>query len=97
LANEARQAQDESVDPEIIDRVAESAGLTPAEAARVVQDVLAWYREPVEDYVRRRHAHHHLYGRRNPETFELIAAELDGRLVAAPPLSARQLRRIVYG
>ena len=37
------------MDPELIDRVAGSAGLTPAEAARVVQDVVAWYREPVED------------------------------------------------
>ena len=97
MANEGSRVQDEPVEPELIDRVAGSAGLTPAEAARVVQDVLAWYREPVEDYVRRRHAHHQLRGRRNPETFELIAAELDGRLVAAPPLSQRQLRRIVYG
>lgn len=85
------------MDPELIDRVAESAGLTPAEAARVVQDVLAWYREPVEDYVRRRHARLHLHGRRNPEIFELIAAELSARLVAPPRLSQRQLRRIVYG
>ena len=84
-------------DRDLIDRVASSTGLTPGEAARVVQDVLSWYREPVEDYVRRRHVHHHLYGRRNPETFELIAAELAGRVVAAPPLSRRQLRRIVYG
>jgi hypothetical protein len=91
------RVQDESVEPELIDRVAGSAGLTPAEAARVVQDVLAWYREPVEDYVRRRHAHYQLRGRRKPETFELIAAELAGRLVAAPPLSQRQLRRMVYG
>jgi hypothetical protein len=90
-------AQDDGVDPELIDRVAGSAGLTQAEAARVVQDVLAWYREPVEDYVRRRHAQHHLYGRRNAEVFELIAAELAGRLVAPPRLSQRQLRRIVYG
>jgi hypothetical protein len=85
------------VDTELVDRLAGSAGLTPAEAARVVEDVLAWYREPVEDYVRRRHAHHHLYGRRNQEIFELIAAELADRVVAAPPLSERQLRRIVYG
>jgi hypothetical protein len=89
-------AHDGPVDPELVDRVAGSAGLTAAEAARVVQDVLAWYREPVEDYVRRRHAHHHLYGRRNPEAFELIAAELEARLVAPPRLSQRQLRRIVY-
>ena len=67
------------------------------DAARVVEDVLAWYREPVQDYVRRRHAHYQLYGKRNPEIFALIADELAIRLVAAPSLSERQLRRIVYG
>jgi len=84
-------------DQDLINRVAGSTGLTPAEAARVIEDVLAWYREPVEDYVRRRHAHHRLYGKRNPEIFALISDELAGRLVTAPPLSQRQLRRIIYG
>jgi hypothetical protein len=83
-------------DRDLVDRVAGSTGLTPAEAARVVEDVLAWYREPVEEYVRRRHAHYRLYGKRNPEIFALIADELADRLVAAPPLSQRQLRRIIY-
>ncbi|HEY1620581.1 MAG TPA: hypothetical protein VGG25_23350 [Streptosporangiaceae bacterium] len=85
------------VDSELVERVADSAGLAPAEAARVVQDVVAWYREPARDYVRRRHARLHLYGKRNEEIFPLIAAELAGRVVAPPPLSARQLRRMVYG
>ena len=84
-------------DSDLVDRIAASTGLTPGEAARVVADVLAWYREPVEDFVRRRHAHHQLYGKRNPEIFSLIAGELAGRLVAAPSKSERQLRRIVYG
>jgi hypothetical protein len=92
-----QRAHYQAMHSELIGRLAGSTGLTPAEAARVVEDVLAWYREPVEDYVRRRHAHHHLYGKRNPEIFALIAAELAGRVVAAPPLSQRQLRRIVYG
>jgi hypothetical protein len=81
---------------DLIDRVASSTGLSPGEAARVVEDVLAWYREPIEDYVRRRHAHYQLYGKRNAEIFKLIAAELNTRLVAAPALSERQLRRIIY-
>jgi hypothetical protein len=84
------------VDVELIDRVAASTGLTPTEATRVIEDVLAWYREPVEDFVRRRHAYHRLYGRHNAQIFALIAEELAGRVVAAPPLSERQLRRIVY-
>ena len=80
------------LDRELIDRVSASAGLSPAEAARVVADVLAWYHEPVEDYVRRRHEHGQLYGKRNAEIFALIAAELADRVVAAPQLSQRLLR-----
>jgi hypothetical protein len=84
-------------DADIVDRVAASTGLSPAVAARVVDDVLAFYRLPAEQYVRRRHAELQVEGRKNPEIFPLIAAELRRRLVAAPDLSERQLRRIVYG
>ena len=86
-----------SIDPDLVGRVAASAGLSPGEAARVVADVVAWYREPLEEYVRRRHAYHQAHGRKNDEIFALIATELAGRVVAAPELSPRQLRRIVYG
>jgi hypothetical protein len=51
----------------------------------------------VEDYVRRRHAHLKTYGARNDEIFARIAEELAGRVVAAPALTERQLRRLVYG
>lgn len=85
------------MDADLVSRIASSAGLSEGEAARVVADVIGWYREPVEGYVRRRHAYLRLYGKRNDEIFPLIAAELAGRVVAAPSLSERQLRRIVYG
>lgn len=85
------------MDAELIGRIAASTGLSAGEAARVVADVVGWYREPVEDYVRRRHASLRIYGKKNQEIFALIAAELAQRLVAAPGLSERQLRRIVYG
>ncbi len=86
-----------SADAELVVQLAASAGLSAGEAARVVADVVAWYREPVEAYVRRRHAYHRVYGKRNPEIFALIEGELADRVVAAPELSQRQLRRIVYG
>lgn len=85
-----------SPDPALVERIAASTGLAPAEAARVVEDVVAYYAEPVEDWVRRRHAHLRTYGARNEEIFARIAAELAGRVVAAPALTERQLRRIVY-
>ncbi|MDE9366695.1 hypothetical protein PZ938_13860 [Luteipulveratus sp. YIM 133132] len=82
---------------DLVDRVAASTGLSPAEAARVVDDVLAFYGETVEQFVRRRHAHLQTYGARNAEIFATLAEELEDRRVAAPRLSERQLRRIVYG
>jgi polyhydroxyalkanoate synthesis regulator phasin len=84
------------VESALVDHLVAGTGLTPAEAQRVVEDVIAYYAEPVEDYVRRRHADLQTYGARNAEIFSTIAAELDDRVVAAPRLTERQLRRIVY-
>ncbi|WP_182525043.1 hypothetical protein [Nocardioides dongkuii] len=86
-----------AVDPDLVAHLTRTAGLTAAEAARVVEDVVAFHAEPVEEYVRRRHAHLKTYGVRNPEIFARVAEELADRVVAPPPLSERQLRRIVYG
>jgi polyhydroxyalkanoate synthesis regulator phasin len=84
------------VDAALVDHLVAGTGLTPAEARRVVEDVVAYYFEPVEDFVRRRHGELKTYGARNAEIFARIAAELDDRVVAAPRLSERQLRRIIY-
>lgn len=97
LAFRAGEPQDGIVDAELISLVSASTGLSSGEAARVVADIVGWYRESVEEYVRRRHAYLRTYGKRNSEIFALIAGELGDRLVAAPELSERQLRRIVYG
>ncbi len=86
-----------TADPALVRHLAQSTGLTEAEAARVVDDVVAFYAEPVEQYVRRRHAELKTYGARNPEIFAELARELAERVVAAPPLTERQLRRLVYG
>ncbi|HET6667927.1 MAG TPA: hypothetical protein VFG98_11675 [Intrasporangium sp.] len=86
-----------TADPELVERIVVSTGLSPAEAARVIEDVVAFHAEPVEEFVRRRHAQLKTYGARNPEIFARIADELTGRVVAAPRLTERQLRRVVYG
>jgi hypothetical protein len=86
-----------TVDRTLVERVVTSTGLTTGEAARLVEDVVAYYAETVDDYVRRRHRELQTYGTKNPEIFARIAAELADRVVAAPDLSERQLRRIVYG
>ena len=84
-------------DPALVAHLVAGTGLTATEAARVVQDVLAFHAEPLENYVRRRHAELKTYGARNDEIFARLAGELTDRVVAAPRLSERQLRRLVYG
>lgn len=84
-------------DPDLVSHVVATTSLTPREAARVIEDVIAFHAQPVEEYVRQRHARLKTHGAKNPEIFAVIAAELTERVVAAPDLSERQLRRIIYG
>jgi len=85
------------VDPELVAHLVATTGLGPDVVRRVVEDVVAFHAEPVADYVRRRHAELRTYGARNPEIFARIGEELPRRVVAAPELTERQLRRLVYG
>ncbi|KQV14307.1 MULTISPECIES: hypothetical protein [unclassified Kitasatospora] len=71
--------------------------LGPGEAARVIAEVLAYFSESTEEYVRRRHGELQARGLTNEKIFDRLTGELTARRVAAPELSTRQLRRIVYG
>ena len=85
------------VHDELVDHLTRSTPLSRGEALRVVQDVLAYFDETTEEYVRRRHRELQAQGLVNATIFERIAAELKYRAVAQPELTLRQLRRIVYG
>ncbi|MCE7080530.1 hypothetical protein [Streptomyces sp. ST2-7A] len=82
---------------DLIDHLIRTTPLGRGEAVRVVLDVLAYFDETVEDYVRRRHRELQARGLRNAAIFEVVSEELRHRAVAPPELSLRQLRRIVYG
>ena len=76
--------------------LAASTGLPQPTAVRVITDVATYFNETVEVYVRRRQAELQARERKNDEIWPLIVAELGQRRFAAPVLSERQLRRIVY-
>jgi hypothetical protein len=82
---------------DLIAHLVRTTSLNPGEATRVVADVLGYFGEPVEVFVRRRHAELQAAGLHNDRIFARLADELGSRRVAAPALSARQLRRLVYG
>jgi hypothetical protein len=85
------------VHEELVDHLTRSTPLNRGEALRVIQDVLAYFDETIQDYVRRRHRELQSQGLQNMEIFERIEADLKYRAVAPPELTLRQLRRMVYG
>ena len=85
------------VDQRLLQHVVDTTDLEPAEASRLIEDVLAFHDETVEEWVRRRHGEMKTYGARNDAIFAQLREELADVVVAAPALTERQLRRIVYG
>jgi hypothetical protein len=83
------------LDP-LVEHVARTCSVSGAEAVRVVADVVSWFSEEPEEFVRRRHRELQRDGVANPVAYELLAEELAGRPVRGPRLSARQIRRIIY-
>lgn len=82
---------------DLVAHLVRSTPLSASEASRVVAEVLSYFAEPVDVFVRRRHRELQARGMHNDQIFAAVAAELGARRVAPPELSARQLRRIVYG
>ncbi|KAA2261416.1 hypothetical protein F0L68_16635 [Solihabitans fulvus] len=87
----------DEVPDELVGHVVRTSGLPPAIARRVVSDVMGYFVETAEEYVRRRHAELRDQQVPNARIWSLLHEELAMRPVVAPPLSERQLRRIVYG
>ena len=82
---------------ELVEYLARSSRLTPQEAARLVQEVLAFMSEVPEDFIRRRHLALQAQGLSNRAIYLQISDELAGRRFRAPEYSERQIRRIIYG
>jgi len=81
----------------LIEHLSTSSALSAAQSRRVIEDVLAYFSETVEDYVARRHAELQRRGVRNDAIFAALAAELNHRRFAPAPLTQRQIRRLIYG
>ena len=82
---------------EVQQRLQSVLGLSRAQASRVVDEVLDSLELEVDEYIARRHGELQVEGENNPEIFERIAAELRALRFKAPELSARQIRRRIYG
>ena len=86
----------DALDP-LLDHLQRSSPLRRSEAERLVGEVLAWFSEDPDAFVRRRHRELQRRGVPNAEAYGRIATELAARPVPGPRLSDRQIRRVIYG
>ena len=82
---------------ELIAYLTRTTRLSPAEATRVVNEVLSFLAETPEGFVRRRHHALQAEGLPNSVIFARLASELGQWRFRAASLSERQIRRIIYG
>jgi hypothetical protein len=82
---------------ELVAYLVRTSRLSTPEATRVVSEVLGFLAETPEAFIRRRHRLLQSQGLANDAIFTQLAAELERLRFRAPPFTARQIRRIIYG
>jgi len=87
----------ELIPEELLQHLCYSSRLTADEARHLVSEVLAFYAEPCEDFVRRRHLELQSQGHNNKAIYSQLLHELEARRFPAATLSERQIRRMIYG
>jgi hypothetical protein len=82
---------------ELVDRLTRSSRLSRREALHLIDEVLAFLDESLEEFVRRRHGELRRDGRGNTDIFRQVAEEARQRRFRGANLSERQIRRLIYG
>lgn len=82
---------------ELAEHLERTIGLRRSEALRVIEEVVHYFSETVDQFVMRRHAELRAEGLRNEAIYDRIREEARERRFAAPALTRRQVRRMIYG
>jgi hypothetical protein len=82
---------------ELINHLCRHSSMTAAEACRLVTEVLSFYNENLDEFIRRRHSELRAAGLANSTIFDLIRHELPDHRFLIAPVTERQIRRVIYG
>jgi hypothetical protein len=82
---------------ELVEHLCRHSNLTPFDAARLINEVLAFYDESTGSFIQRRHHELQKAGLANADIYRQIGAELEHHRFKAESLSERQIRRTIYG
>ncbi len=77
--------------------VVDTYGMTESAFDKLFEEFLACFGQTLEEYVAARHAALQRAGRKNAEIYRLIRKETEAMRFAAPALTERQVRRLIYG
>lgn len=84
-------------DQQLIEHLVRQSGLSNSEAQRLISEIVAFYNETPQAYIRRRHFELQKSGLANERIYAIIAEDLAQHRFAAEPLTTRQIRRAIYG
>jgi hypothetical protein len=79
------------------ERLERLLGLDPSLARRAVSETIDCLDREVDEFIADRHRELRALGAHNEAIYETIAREIPTLRFAAPKLSARQIRRRIYG
>lgn len=82
---------------DLVEHLSRIAALSEAQSRLVIEEVLAFFNEDIESFIRRRHREMQHQGLSNARIFAAIQGELFERLFPAEPLTERKIRRVIYG
>lgn len=82
---------------DLIKHLSELTALSESQSGQVVDEVLAYFNEDIESFIRRRHHELQQQGFANAKIFTAIEKEVSGRLFPAEKISERKIRRVIYG
>lgn len=87
----------EALPSELAEELSNRYGIELSLSERIAEDVLLYFNDTVEEWVRSRHYRLQHRGLKNEDIYRKISEEILERRFASRPLSIRQIRRMIYG
>jgi len=82
---------------ELVDHLCRNSRLTAQEASRVIDEVLAFFGDTPDAFLRQRHQELQTLGYSNSDIYGTLQIELQTRRFSCKPMTTRQIRRAIYG
>lgn len=91
------QEKTDGAPAELIDHLCRSSQLTAKQAEHLVAEVLSYFSQTPEEFLRTRHQELQSLGHGNSAIFTILQTELKTKRFTTKLLTTRQIRRAIYG